>query len=184
MNKHTTHYGLVARSLHWLMAVLIVAMLIIGLDRNLIGIHEPLGIVILVMVLIRIVVRLKNNTPTLPPEMPDWQRLAALLSHLSLYALMVTMPLVGWSMLSAEGYPIVLLGSLHLPPIAPHNIHLYLILRKAHIYFALLLSGTFLMHVSAAMFHGLIRRDGVFSSMASGGEDANVDRSKRRARIP
>jgi cytochrome b561 len=104
-----------------------------------------------------------------------------LLPHLSLYALMVTMPLVCWSMLSAEGYPIALLGSLHLPPIAPRDIHLHLILRKAHMYLALLLSGTFLMHVSSALFHGLIRRDGVFSSMASGGEAANGDRSKRRA---
>jgi cytochrome b561 len=48
-------------------------------------------------------------------------------------------------------------------------------------YLALLLSGTFLTHVSSALFHGLIRRDGVFSSMASGGEAANGDRSKRRA---
>jgi cytochrome b561 len=180
MNKHTTHYGFVARSLHWLIAVLIVAMLIMGLDPNLIGIHRPLGIVILILALIRIVVRLKNNTPPLPHVIPSWQRLAALLSHLSLYALMATMPLAGWSMLSAEGYPIVLLGSLHLTPIAPHEIHLYLILRKAHMYLALLLSGTLLMHVSAALFDGLIRRDGLFSHMARGGEAANVDRSKRR----
>jgi cytochrome b561 len=32
-------------------------MLVMGLDRNLIGIHKPLGIVILVLVLIRIFVR-------------------------------------------------------------------------------------------------------------------------------
>ncbi|WP_328807208.1 cytochrome b [Paraburkholderia elongata] len=115
--------------------------------------------------------------------MAGWQCLAALLSHLTLYALMVAMPLVGWSMLSAEGYPIVLLGTLHLALIAPHDIHLYLILRKAHMYLALLLSGTFLMHVSAALFHGLIRKDGVFSSMASGGEAAKADRSKRRASV-
>ncbi|MFK4446385.1 cytochrome b561 [Caballeronia udeis] len=183
MNKHTTHYSFPARSLHWLMAVLIAAMLIIGLDRNLLGLHKPLGILILVLALIRIVVRLKNGTPPLPRDMPGWQRLAASLSHLALYALMVMMPLVGWSMLSAEGYPIVLLGSLHLPPIAPHDMHLYLMLRKAHMFLALLLSGTFLMHASAALFHGLIRRDGVFSSMASGGEAPNVDRPNRGARV-
>jgi cytochrome b561 len=77
----------------------------------------------------------------------------------------------------------VLLGSLHLPPIAPHDMHLYLMLRKAHMFLALLLSGTFLMHASAALFHGLIRRDGVFSSMASGGEAPNVDRPNRGARV-
>ena len=42
------------------------------------------------------------------------------------------MPLIGWAMLSAGGYPIVLWGGLHLPPIVPHTPALYAALRNAH----------------------------------------------------
>ncbi len=104
----------------------------------------------------------------LPQDMPVLQRRAAGVFHFLLYALMVAMPLVGWLMISAEGSPIVLMGWLHLPSILPYDIHLYRILRKTHMYLAILLAGTFVLHFSAALYHGLIRRDGVFSSMASG----------------
>jgi hypothetical protein len=45
---------------------------------------------------------------------------------------MFVLPLVGWGMLSAARYPIVLLGSLHLPFILPHDVMLYAVLRKAY----------------------------------------------------
>ena len=84
-----------------------------------------------------------------------------------LYALMLIMPLVGWGMLSAARYPIVLYGPLRLPPILPHDLTLYAWLRDLHTDLAYLLFATFLAHFGAALFHGLIRRDGVFGSMAS-----------------
>jgi cytochrome b561 len=79
---------------------------------------------------------------------------------------MIVMPLVGWSMLSAGGYPIVLYGPIHLPQIMPHNDALYALLRAAHTRLALLFFATILLHAAAALFHGLVRRDGVFQSMA------------------
>ena len=80
---------------------------------------------------------------------------------------MLAMPLVGWGMLSAARYPIVLYGPLQLPPILPHDLALYAWLRPLHTGLAYLLFATFLAHLSAALSHGLIRRDGVFESMAS-----------------
>src|SRR6267154_1549460 len=77
-------------------------------------------------------------------------------------------PLVGWSMLSAGGFPVHLFGPVNLPPIVPQDVQLYALLRSAHTVLALLLFATFLAHLGAALFHGLIRRDGVFSSMAKG----------------
>jgi cytochrome b561 len=176
MNPHTSsrtaHFSVAARSLHWLMAVLIIAMLIIGLNRNWLGVHEPIGILIFVLVLIRIGIRLRDGVPPLPQTMPRWQRLGASMSHIALYGLMVAMPLVGWATVSAEGAPIVLLHVIHLPPIAPPGLEFYRILRKTHMYLALTLCATFVMHVVAALYHGLILKDGVFSSMASSGEAA------------
>jgi cytochrome b561 len=177
MSDTTQHFSPSARLLHWLMAPLVIAMLFIGIGmvatlsswhQTLIAIHRPLGIAILILVVIRLCVRLTHRTPTLPGDMPAWQQAIARLSHWAFYALLLAMPLVGWSMLSAGGFPIHLFGAVNLPPIAPQNVHLYAWLRAAHTWLALLLFAIFLAHLGAAMFHGLIRRDGVFSSMAKG----------------
>jgi cytochrome b561 len=78
---------------------------------------------------------------------------------------LIAMPLIGWSMLSAGGYPIVFYGSIHLPKIAPHNDELYAFLRGTHTILAFVSFATILLHVGAALFHALIRRDGVFPSI-------------------
>jgi cytochrome b561 len=64
-------------------------------------------------------------------------------SHVVLYALMFALPLVGWGMLSAARYPIVLYGPPELPPILPHDVALYAVLRTAHTVLAFLIFATF-----------------------------------------
>ena len=165
----------ISRILHWTMAVLVLAMLFVGIGMVsslsdyhwLVSIHKPLGILILILVAIRLVNRLLNPAPPLPQGMPAWQRFAAYASHVVLYALMFALPLVGWGMLSAARYPIVLYGPLELPPILPHDAALYAALRTVHTVLAFLLFATFLAHFAAALMHALIYRDGVFPSMAS-----------------
>ncbi|TDY22221.1 cytochrome b561 [Paraburkholderia sp. BL6665CI2N2] len=177
MSSTRTHFSPLARLLHWTMAPLIIAMLFIGVGMvatvsrahdTLIAIHRPLGIALLLLVLLRAGVRITSSSPRLPDDMPAPQRLAAKASHLLLYVLMAAMPLIGWAMLSAAGYPVTLYGPLHLPPIAPQNVELFALLRALHTWLAFALFATVLLHLAAALFHGLIRRDGVFSSMARG----------------
>jgi len=174
-----------SRLLHWMMAAMIVAMLFIGVGMAasvsaryelLVSIHRPLGIAIFVLCVVRFVNRFINPPPELPDTVPSLQRFAAKASHIvlyalmfimPLYALMFIMPLVGWGMLSAARYPIVLYGPLRLPPILPHDLTLYAWLRDLHTDLAYLFFATFLAHFGAALFHGLIRRDGVLESMAS-----------------
>ena len=163
-----------SRILHWTMAVMILAMLFIGVGMVaslsdyhwLVSIHKPLGVLILILVAIRLVNRLLNPAPPIPAGMPAWQRFAAHGSHVVLYVLMFALPLVGWGMLSAARYPIVLYGPLELPPILPHDAALYAVLRTAHTVLALLLFATFIAHFGAALMHALIFRDGIFPSMA------------------
>jgi cytochrome b561 len=171
-----TRFPAASRVLHWMMAPMVVAMLFIGVGMAasvsprydlLVSIHRPLGIAILVLCVIRIVNRRINPPPQLPDALPSLQRFAAKASHIALYALMLIMPLVGWGMLSAARYPIVLVGPLRLPPILPHDLTLYARLRELHTGLGYLLFAVFLVHFGAALFHGLIRRDGVFASMAS-----------------
>jgi cytochrome b561 len=173
------HFAPLARWLHWLMAVLLLAMLFIGAgmvasvsERHewLIHIHKPLGITLLALVILRLVVRAVTRQPPLPEDLPQVQKLAAKASHVLLYVLMVLMPLFGWAMISAAGDPVMLSSSLQLPPIMPTDATLFAFLRTAHRYLAYLLFLTVLVHLAAALFHGLIRRDGVLQSMLRSGK--------------
>ena len=163
------------RALHWTMAVCILAMLFIGVGMvstvaseylTLVNIHKPLGILILILALIRLVVRLVYGAPPLPLDLPEPMKLAAYLSHYALYALMIAMPLIGWAMLSAAEYPVVIWPGIWLPQILPLDPSLHTLLWNAHFYLAFLFFALILMHLAAGLFHALIRRDGVFDSMA------------------
>jgi cytochrome b561 len=162
-----------SRLLHWTMAAMVLTMLCIGVAmvvslasyHVLVSIHRPLGIAILILVVVRFVNRLLNPPPPLPATMSRAERLAATASEYTMYGLMFVLPLVGWGMLSAARYPIVLYGSLHLPFILPHDAMLYWVLRKAHTVLAYLFFLTFVAHFGAILFHTLIVRDGILKRM-------------------
>jgi cytochrome b561 len=164
------------RVLHWLMAVCILAMLFIGVGMvstimpkylPLLATHKTLGIVILVLALVRLAVRARYGAPPLPADLPEPLKLAARLSHYAFYALMIGMPLIGWGMLSAGAYPVVLFGNVRLPAILPQSDTLHTLLWNAHFCLAFAFFALILVHVGAALFHALIRRDTVFESMAT-----------------
>jgi cytochrome b561 len=162
------------RALHWIMAICILSMLFIGVGMvstirpdylTLVSIHKPLGLAILVLALIRLVVRFVRGAPRLPPDMPESMKLAAYLSHLAFYGLMIALPLLGWGMLSAADYPVVAAG-VRLPSILPHSNELHTLLWNAHRFLALCFFALIVVHLAAALFHALVRRDGVFHAMA------------------
>jgi len=171
------------RLLHWLMAVCILAMLFIGVGMvstvepkylTLISTHKSLGIAILLLALIRLAVRLRSGAPLLPADLPWPMKVAAKLSHYAFYVLMIGMPLLGWGMLSAGAYPVVLFGGARLPAILPHSDGLHALLWNAHFYLAFVFFALILLHVAAALFHALVRRDGVFEAMAPVSSDATA----------
>jgi cytochrome b561 len=97
--------------------------------------------------------------------MPVPMKLAAYLSHLAFYALMIALPLLGYGMLSAAAYPVVVFG-VQLPSLLPHSNELHTVLWNAHKFLALCFFALIVVHLAAALFHALVRRDGVFHAMA------------------
>jgi cytochrome b561 len=160
--------------LHWFTAVMVIAMLYIGVAmvtsvsnyHLFLAIHRPLGAAILILVTAQFVNRLVNPPPPFPPTMGRMERIAARASAYTMYSLVFLLPLVGWGMLSAARSPVVLCGSLHLPFILPHDAMLYAVLRRAHTVLAYLLFFTFLAHFAAVLFHTFIVRDGLLKRMA------------------
>jgi cytochrome b561 len=171
--KNPTQFALLSRLLHWVMAALLLAMLFIGVSmvsslgnyHTLVTIHRPLGMLILFLAAIRLATRKFTELPPFPPTMPQSERLVAHASELLMYALFFALPLVGWGMLSAGNYPIVMFGAVHLPPILPVQRELYAALRETHTVLAYLLFLAFLAHFGAMMFHTLILRDGLLNRM-------------------
>jgi cytochrome b561 len=170
------HFNFLARLLHWSMAVAILAMLFIGAAMvislpyrvQLLDLHRPLGLAILLLALVRLANRLRHAPPPLPADLPRIQVLAAKASHWILYGLMLAMPVIGWAMLSAGGYPVTVFAGFNLPAIAPHSAVLYGFLRPLHGVLGYLLFLTILGHLGAALFHAWVRRDAVFGQMAKG----------------
>jgi cytochrome b561 len=174
MANNPTQFAVLSRILHWLMAAMLLTMLFIGVAMVsslgnyhwLVAIHRPLGIMILILAAVRLVNRMLTTLPPFPPTMSEKERRIASASERLLYALMFALPLIGWGMLSAGHYPIVMFGSVHLPPILPASPMLYAVLRKSHTVLAYLLFLTFLAHLSAVLFHTLIVRDRLLDRMA------------------
>jgi cytochrome b561 len=175
-NETTTveRFALPSRILHWLMAPMVIAQLLIGVTMIaslsyyplLLAIHRPLGVLILVFAVVRLANRLTHRLPPFLATMSRAERRIATWSEYLLYALLLVQPLTGWAMLSAARFPIILWGSVRLPGIAPHEIDIYGVLRQCHSVFAFLLFATFTAHVCAVLFHTLVLRDRLIDRMA------------------
>ncbi len=124
------------------------------------------GIASFVLVVIRFVNRHVNPPPRFLASRSEAERRVATASMLAMYGLMLVLPLVGWEMLSAARYQIVLYGSGHLQFILPSSATLYAVLRKAHTVLAYLFFLTFLVHFAAILFHTLVLRDGILKRIA------------------
>jgi len=171
-------YTVTARVLHWVTALVIVLMIplgvIIGNDwggplRDLLyGLHESLGTLLIPVVLVRLVHRLRNPTLPLPHEIPALQRFAAHATHAGLYALLVAQPLVGWLATSASGMPITVFGLFALPPITAENPAFSEQLFLLHGLIAAAIAGLVAAHIGAALYHHVVRKDGVLMRMITG----------------
>jgi cytochrome b561 len=171
-------YTVTARVLHWVTALVIMLMIPLGvilsndlggsLQNSLYGLHESLGVLLIPIVLVRLAHRLTNPPLPLPQDIPALQRFAAHLTHLGLYTLLVTQPLVGWIAMSASGAPITVLGLLSLPSIVPENRVLSEQVFVLHGLIGFLIAGLVAAHIGAALYHHVVRKDRVLMRMITG----------------
>ena len=160
--------------LHWLLALALFGIFALGVymadlpispERlRLFNWHKWAGITILALSLLRLGWRLTHAPPPDLP-MPAWQRRLAHVSHRTMYALFVVVPLVGWAYSSATGFQVVVFGVLPLPDFVPKSKPLAEVLETAHATLAWLLAALVVVHVAASIKHGLVDRDGLLGRM-------------------
>jgi len=171
----STRYTPVAIALHWLLALAIVGAFGVGLYMTslpfsparlkLYNWHKWAGVTILALSALRLLWRLTHRPPADPP-MPAWQARAAHATHALLYLAFFAVPLSGWAMSSAKGFPIVWFGVLPLPDFVPKDHDLGELLEGVHQALAFALAALVLGHVAAALKHQFIDRDGLLARMS------------------
>ena len=175
--KTINKYSASSMLIHWAMALIILSMLFLGLSMvqslavwqvEAIALHKSFGILALVLVAIRLINKVVTTSPALPPSVPKAQALAAHLTQVGLYASMILMPISGWLMQSADGRHVSFFDLFTLPSLVSKDIELYAFFREAHGLIAYAFLLFIFMHVSAALYHGLIKQDGVLGSMLPG----------------
>lgn len=172
--KNTHHqFGAITIALHWIMALLIIGMLTVGLYMadlplgpqkiKLYGWHKEVGFIVLALALFRLFWRLKNISPSLP--IPPIEKLLAKGMHWLLYVLMIAMPITGWLLTSAAGFPVSFFGLFTIPNlIADNEIHRELF-ETVHLWLGYALITAILLHTLAALKHYLIDKDSILQRM-------------------
>jgi len=186
-NDHV-RYGTVAMAFHWTIALLVVLNILLGIwfvnfiDRTdpvratVINWHESIGATVLVLSILRLAWRLVNPVPALPADFSPAKRAFAHGTHYLLYALMILVPLAGWSLASVPARPLVLFGSVPWPKIflfanlAPDAAKAAGgTLALTHILLAVSLLLLAIGHASAAIFfHYMTRKDQILQRMVPG----------------
>ncbi|KZM49976.1 cytochrome b [Labrenzia sp. OB1] len=175
MAEVNERYSLIARSIHWLTALLVLSMVPAGLimirigggplQNQLFDFHRSVGVVLMILTVIRLAYRLTHPPAPLPAEIPPIQQLAAKATHVFLYLFLLVNPFIGWVATSAYGASISVFGVFTMPAIVAKDRALSEQLFAVHEVLGLLFTAAVLMHIAAALYHGIIRRDGVFSRM-------------------
>lgn len=169
-------YTRTAIILHWLLGLALLSQIVFGflLDdiapRNTparaatVNLHKSIGIVLALLIAARLAWRLWHAPPAWPAAMKRVERSAALAMHRALYTCMIVMPLSGYVASNFSKYGVKFFG-LALKPWGPELPQVYAFFNGVHVVTAYLFCALIAGHVLAAINHGVIRRDKVFSRM-------------------
>lgn len=174
MNTSATRYSGGAILLHWLIAALLLANVVIAFTmedaRGLMPLHKSLGITVLLLTLVRIGWRLTHAVPPLPAALASWERVAARVTHGAFYLLLLVMPLLGWASASSgkwgTGALFGVIPWFDLPIGKSHDLHEAL--GEAHELTAYLTLALIALHVVGALKHQLIDRNNMLARMLPG----------------
>jgi len=174
MIKNTlTHYGYVAKSFHWLMAILfvvmfVVAYIMINIPKSnfrflLYDVHKATGLLLLGLVALRLLWRFINLQPRLP-IVNKWVKVAAKSNIVLLYLMMILMPISGFLTSTLGGHEVSFYGIFTISPLA-HDPNASVWFSNAHEIFSYLLLACFVLHIIGALFHHYVLKDNVLNRM-------------------
>ena len=175
LGNSSQRWGSVSKTFHWLIALLIFCMMMLGWvmvnwplspeKLELFNWHKSLGVTILTLVVLRLIWRLCNTTPTLPDHITALQSCVAKFNHWLLYSLMLAMPVSGWVINSAANFPLKWFGFVRVPNIAPVDKQLQTQAEIIHLSLFWIFLLLIVLHIAAALKHHYADKDNVLRRM-------------------
>ena len=176
--ESTSRYALPLITLHWVVAVLILVLLVlgwymVGIPRGtpprgyFFNLHKSIGIVAGLFIALQIWWRTRRRPPPLPAELPAWQRRATRIGHALLYICMAAVVLTGYVESNFTKFGVRFFGY-QLQPWGWEDPAISGVLRAIHLYSTYVLAAIVVGHVGAAMHHLLIRKDRIVDRMLPG----------------
>lgn len=172
-------YGGVAKTLHWLILLLLIAQYAIAWTmpdinprtppNTLIDLHFSIGVTILALALLRLLWRWTHPVPLLRDNVPAWQDWAARTTHGLLYLLIFVLPILGWVDAGFRNLPINFYEVVTIPPVVAASRALAGRTGDIHTFVSYILLGLVGLHVLAALYHHFVLRDRVLTRMLPGG---------------
>jgi len=164
--------------LHWLMAILVILMFMATFGfaqantddariEMLTG-HSSMGSLIFLLFVIRFSKRFIFKSPRPNHNLDTMTAMAAKVGHLSLYLLLFYVPVTGYLSARAHELPVYWFGQLNIAQLSGYNQGNFDMLRNLHELGVQTLMIFVVVHIAAAIFHGVAKKDGVFSSMWPG----------------
>jgi len=170
-----TRYTAVAQAFHWIIAALVVTQFVLAyLEHDLpigahklalLARHKSFGMTVLMLAILRLVWRLKNPPPALPPGMTPLERNLARATHFAFYALLFAMPITGWMMSSAKNYSVSWFGLFTWPDLIGKNEAAFDLLHSTHEILSDVLFAVAILHIVAALKHHFWNKDDVLLRM-------------------
>lgn len=164
-------YGSIAKSFHWIIALLVIIMLFVGYFMGgwgvaaIFNLHKLTGLTILLLVVMRVIWVLQNPRPNLPASVSKIEKFAAHTVQGILYLCLLLMPLSGWAMSTAFGY-FPHIGAWVIPmPGIPIDHEFALFFAQMHGIMALILIAFICLHTLGALKHHFIDKDNVLKNM-------------------
>ena len=173
-------YSASAKSLHWFIAAAVVALVPMGLvmkrvlpegtlrDR-LYDFHEALGALVLLVMIARLARRLAFGAPAPDESLSPFERQASLAAQYALYGLLFIVPVLGWLATNAYGDPVSVFGLIPFPQLLGKDEPLSVQIFLWHLAGGLLITAIVALHVAGALYHAVVKRDGVLGRMLPGG---------------
>jgi cytochrome b561 len=176
LRSTATTWGSVTKALHWLIALGVIGLATVGwimkglplspTKIQVYALHKSVGLTVFALVLVRLAWRIFIDTrPELPAGMPQWERRAAVLSHVLLYVVLLAMPLSGWLFNSAANFPLKWFNLFSVPSLAAPDPALKAFAGLAHFSIFWLIAVLVTVHVAAALKHHFVDRDFVLARM-------------------
>lgn len=165
-----TNYGIIAISFHWLMAIAVIGLFVLGLwmvDLSYYdpwymrapAIHKAVGVLIFAALVARFVWRQVNPKPAPEFDHGTIERIGAALAHYALYLLMLGVVVSGYLIPTAEGRPVDVFGWFEIPALVYGLPDQAEIAGDVHLILAIALVVLAGIHALAALKHHVLDRD-------------------------